>query len=130
MKLAVACVSICGPVRESDVRDLYLHGDAHDAIRGVPETDVSGVRPALRRPPRHHSDKELYEDEEDDEHVPGPEVGLGMAHALVAVAHDVEADREQDVENGIGVHLEADDCLKSVSTLAESGVLSKHLVTE
>ena len=82
-----------------------LHRDAHDAVRGVPETDVPCVRTTLRRPPWHHNDEYLDQYEEHNYDVPRSEVSAPVAHALVPIADNVEAGGEREVEEGLGVRL-------------------------
>lgn len=79
------CVFACGKIEYGD-----LHGNANDAVGGVPETDIPCIWAALRWPPRHHDDEYLHQDEEDDHNVPCPEPRARVAHTLMSVADDVE----------------------------------------
>ena len=94
---------MAGEKKRNWVDTADLHCDPDDAVRGVPEADVPRVRALLWRPPGHHHDEHLHEDEEDEDDVPRSELCAGVPHALVPVADDVEACSQREVEEGGGV---------------------------
>lgn len=80
-----------------------LHGDSYNAICSIPEADVTGIRAALRGPPRHSQNKDLDKDPENDRNMPRFELRIPDARAGATSTKDIYTDGQSKVEYGCGI---------------------------
>lgn len=64
-----------------------LHSDTDDTVRRIPEADVASVGATRGREPRQHENVDLDQDPEDQDRVPGPELGARAASTLVSESY-------------------------------------------
>lgn len=69
----------------------HLHGNTHNAVRSVPETNVSSIGSALRWPPGHSEDEDLDGIVEDDSDVPRFEARPANPGTLAAAAKEIDS---------------------------------------
>lgn len=80
-----------------------LHGNTDNAVRSVPETNVSSIRSALRWPPGHSEDEDLDGIVEDDSDVPRSEARSANPGTLAAAAKDIDSESHGKIKEGRGV---------------------------
>ena len=88
----------------------YSHAETDHAIRRVPEADVSTVCSSFWWIPWHYKQEDLDENEQYDSDVPGLELRATKTQPLPLTSDEVQSDRHDEEEDGVGVVLQVDDC--------------------
>ena len=84
------------------VRNLNSHRNPNHRIRSIPEPHIARIHASGRRVPGHDDKVKLDANIETDDRIPCFELGLGQVRSAPPPAHDVNAQRHGEVEQGFG----------------------------
>ena len=106
---------IGGKMGKDGEREGNLHADARDNIGSVPEAHIAGVHAASRRVPGHDEEVDVDERVENNDNIPGAELGTRQAEAAAAVTDDKEPQTQQHVEDRRRIDVQVIDEVERVT---------------